>query len=199
MNKPQNYFTVLNLRRALRLFRLLFLKIIYRGHFSFPLKSYWNIHILNKFELFQYDSMNSKLVLKVKSPVRIDRNVLIKGSSTVSLGRNVVIGRQTIIECNEKIEIGNDVMIAENVSIRDTDHSFSDLNIPMIRQKITTKPVKIEDDVWIGFGVAITKGVTISRGSVVGANSVVTHDIPPYAIAAGVPARIIKKRGEKND
>lgn len=56
-------------------------------------------------------------------------------------------------------------------------------------------PIHIEDDVWIGAGVKVLKGVTIGKGSVIGAGAVVTKDIPPYSIAAGVPCRVIGKRG----
>lgn len=85
-------------------------------------------------------------------------------------------------------------MISDAVSIRDTNHGFIDNSIPMISQPITTSPVVIEDDVWIGHGAVILSGVTIGAGSIIGAGSVVTKDVPENAIVAGVPARLIRFR-----
>jgi acetyltransferase-like isoleucine patch superfamily enzyme len=59
---------------------------------------------------------------------------------------------------------------------------------------MVSKPIEIGDDVWIGTGVKILKGVKIGKGAVIGAGSVVTRDIPPYSIAVGIPARVIKER-----
>ena len=72
--------------------------------------------------------------------------------------------------------------------------NFQDINIPMKNQGIHTSPIIIEDDVWIGYGAVITKGVTIRKGAIIGANAVVTKDVPEYAIVGGVPAKIIKYR-----
>ena len=89
-------------------------------------------------------------------------------------------------------------MIADGVTIRDTDHNYLDTKIDMINQGFSTSPVIIKDNVWIGFGAVITKGVTINSGAIVGANAVVTKDVPENAIVAGVPAKIIKYRNEKD-
>lgn len=114
----------------------------------------------------------------------------------MAFGAFLTVGRNCVVECYERIEIGNDVMIAENVTIRDTDHAFTDITFPMRMQGITTAPIKIGNDVWIGYGAVITKGVEIGDGCVIGANAVVTRSIPPYSVAVGVPAKVIKSRGE---
>ncbi len=87
-------------------------------------------------------------------------------------------------------------MAADNLSIRDTDHIFDKINIPMIRQGIRTAPVIIEDDVWIGHGVTILKGTKIYKGAIIAAGAVVTKDVPPYSVVGGVPAKIIKYRNK---
>ena len=86
------------------------------------------------------------------------------------------------------------MMIADSVSIRDTDHEFSKLYEPMINQGIKTAPVIIKDNVWIGYGAVINKGVTIHSGAIIGANAVVTKDVPENCIVGGVPAKVIKQR-----
>lgn len=120
--------------------------------------------------------------------------VLIQGSGKVSLGDRSYIGSFSVIGCNDKVEIGKGVMIAQNVSIRDTDHGFEDIHVPMIDQGIRTAPVIIHDNVWIGHGAVITKGITIGSGAIVAANAVVTKDVPENAIVGGVPAKIIRYR-----
>ena len=85
-------------------------------------------------------------------------------------------------------------MISNAVSIRDTDHDFQKINVPIFNQGIITSPVFIGDYVWIGYGAVITKGVTIGKGAIIAANAVVTKDVPEYAIVGGVPAKIIRMR-----
>jgi len=92
------------------------------------------------------------------------------------------------------LEIGNDVRIAAHVKIVPMNHIYEDPKTPIRLQKIKAIGIKIEDDVWLGVGSTVLDGVTIGKGSVIGAGSVVTKDIPPYSIAVGVPAKVIKKR-----
>jgi maltose O-acetyltransferase len=91
------------------------------------------------------------------------------------------------------ITIGKDVMIGPKTVIWGRDHGVSK-DIPMKSQPHSKKPIMISDDVWIGANVTILKGVKIGDGAVIGAGSVVTKDIPPYAIAVGNPAKVIKYR-----
>ncbi len=92
------------------------------------------------------------------------------------------------------LEIGNDVRIAAHVKIVPMNHIYEDPKTPIRLQKIKAIGIKIEDDVWLGVGSTVLDGVTIGKGSVIGAGAVVTKDIPPYSIAVGVPAKVIKKR-----
>lgn len=125
---------------------------------------------------------------------RVGLGTIIQGCGTLHPGERSFVGDYRGIGCNHRITIGNDVMIAQAVSIRDSDHATERLDIPMNRQGIVTSPVTIEDDVWIGHGAIILRGVTIGRGAVIAAGAVVTRDVPPMAIAGGVPARIIGTR-----
>ena len=119
-------------------------------------------------------------------------------------GGNIVIGQRTHIQsgCNltaalRDIRIGDDVQIAPRCAFYPYQHGFSDLDIPMAKQPITSKgDIVIENDVWLGVGVIVMDGVTIGRGAIVGAGSVVTRSIPAFAIAAGAPAKVIGYRGE---
>lgn len=133
-----------------------------------------------------------KIIMKTNSSIKSD--VLIQGSGQITIGSNTFIGSFSVLGSNEEIVIGNNVMIAQAVSIRDTDHNFKSMRIPMIKQGITTSKIVIEDDVWIGYGAVITKGVVIGSGSIIGANAVVTKDVPQNSIVGGVPARLIKLR-----
>ena len=103
------------------------------------------------------------------------------------LGQNSSIGRQ--------VSIGKYVMMGQECHIFTANHKFDKCDMPMCRQGWSeTKPVVIADDVWIGARVTILPGVHVGTGSIIGACSVVTHDVPPFAVVAGNPAKIIKKR-----
>lgn len=127
----------------------------------------------------------------------IGSNSLIEDFTTINNGvGNVEIGERTIIGLGNTIigpvVIGNDVMLAQNVVVSGMNHGYDDINLPPSRQKDVTKQINIGDEVWIGANSVITAGVTIGKHSVIGAGSVVTKDIPPFSIAVGNPARIIK-------
>ncbi len=115
----------------------------------------------------------------------------------ITIGDRVSINYDCHIGCVNKISIGNDVLIASRVYITDHSHGapdYHDISTPPSARKVYSKgPVVIEDAVWIGEGACILPNVTIGRGAIIGANSVVTKDIPPFSIACGSPARTIRK------
>jgi maltose O-acetyltransferase len=114
----------------------------------------------------------------------------------IEIGYSSHIGRNTQISCTQygDIVIGSYVMISPYVMITATIHNFDDTSTPMMLQGLSSQKVVIEDDVWVGGKSTILPGVTVGRGSIIAAASVVTKDIPPYAIAGGIPAKVIKYR-----
>ncbi|MCA9960202.1 MAG: acyltransferase [Anaerolineales bacterium] len=111
------------------------------------------------------------------------------------VGSNSNIGRYSYIGCSGKIEIGENVMMGPRVGLFAENHKFEQVDIPMKEQGIERKPIIIEDDCWLASSVTVLAGVTIGCGSIIAAGSVVTNDIPPYSVAAGSPAKVIKRRG----
>ncbi len=114
-------------------------------------------------------------------------------STEVSLGDNSGIGVNATI--SSYVTIGNDVMMGPECMIFTANHSMQRRDIPMrLQGHEQPKPVTIGSDVWIGGRVIILPGVHIGDGAVIGAGSVVTKDVPPYAIVGGNPAKVIKER-----
>ncbi len=118
----------------------------------------------------------------------------------IQFGSDVALNDYVHIGANESVVIGNRVLIASKVFISDHDHGaygkdgqHTDPRIAPWDRPIFSSPVVIEDDVWIGESVSVLAGVRIGRGAIIGAMSTVTKDIPPYCIAVGSPARVIKK------
>jgi len=96
------------------------------------------------------------------------------------------------------LRIGAQVQLAPQCALSPYEHGVDDLTQPIRLQPIQSRgDIIVEDDVWLGVGVKVLDGVTIGRGAVIGAGAVVTRDVPPLAIAAGVPARVIRLRGER--
>lgn len=113
----------------------------------------------------------------------------------IIFGDNIRINRGVTLTSYTQIHIGSFTIIGEFASLRDANHGM-ETGTPMRLQPHTSAPIRIGNDVWIGRGSCILPGITIGDGAVIGANSVVTRDIPPYAIAAGAPARFLRQREE---
>jgi acetyltransferase-like isoleucine patch superfamily enzyme len=111
----------------------------------------------------------------------------------VTIGDRCLIGRGSGIVGHFSIEIGNDVWTGHNVYITDQNHGYEDVTRPISQQSQPERAVKIGDGSWLGYGSVVLPGVTIGEHCVIGANSVVTHDVPSFSVAVGVPARVIKK------
>lgn len=128
----------------------------------------------------------------------ISRNCVIQGKTAgVTIGAKTDIGCNVILSSGGGIQIGDSVLIAGNCYIGGGRYVIDRLDIPIMEQGVYTKgPVVIGDGVWLGAGSVVLDGVRIGKGTIVGAGAVVTKDLPEYAIAAGVPAKVIKMRME---
>lgn len=134
------------------------------------------------------------LAKKCGSNVSVHPDVYILNPEKLIVGDNVSIHPMCYIECAGNVEIGNDVAIAHNVSILSTTHTYDSLDEKIKYQNMECKKTFIGSDVWIGAKSTILAGKTIGNGCVIGANSVVTHDVFDFEVHAGIPARKIKTR-----
>jgi len=114
----------------------------------------------------------------------------------IEIGDRVALNANVYINAciGGRIVLGNDVLVAPNVVMRSSDHVTTALDTPIALQGHRADEIIVEDDVWFGSNVTVVGGVRIGRGAVVAAGAVVTHDVEPYTIVGGVPARAIKKR-----
>jgi acetyltransferase-like isoleucine patch superfamily enzyme len=130
--------------------------------------------------------------------LQIGRGLLLEANATISadtgrirIGKDVYISRGATIGAVQLVEIGDHCLVGPGCYVTDADHRFDDPEVPIPLQGMLSKgPTIIEDNVWLGANVVVTSGVRIGRRSVVGANSVVTRDIPPYSKVAGSPASV---------
>lgn len=117
--------------------------------------------------------------------------LLISGNGTIRIERNVYINRGTMIDASESILIGNNTMIGPLCYITDHDHGTMP-GVPIGEQELVASPTVIGENVWIGAGATVLKGVTVGKNAVIGAGAVVTKDVPEAACVGGVPARSLR-------
>lgn len=115
----------------------------------------------------------------------------------VSIGDRCLIGRQSSIVGHLSITIEDDVFFGPNVYVTDQNHAVGQLDLPIGKQSEPEQPVVIGEGSWLGTNAVVLPGVTIGRHVAVGAGSVVTSDLPDNAIAAGVPARVLRIEGDE--
>ena len=165
----------------------------------------WYIRLLAP--LYQHRAWSSKIYWSVRMDTppyrrfRLGRKSVIESYCCINNAvGDVTIGDHTRVglHCTVigPVCIGNHVNLAQGITITALNHNFADSNRKIDEQGISTKPVVIGDDVWIGANAVILPGVTIGRHVVVAAGAVVTKDVPDYSLVAGVPAKEIKKLRE---
>ncbi len=111
----------------------------------------------------------------------------------ISIGEGTFLNLGVMVAAGQLVEIGNHCMLANGCFVTDADHRFDDPVRPVPWQGFTSRgPTRLGDNVWCGANVVVTGGVSVGERCVIGANSVVTHDIPPLSVAAGAPARVLR-------
>lgn len=129
----------------------------------------------------------------------LDSGLVIEAYGRVDVGDRVIFGHHVTIGARDQVTIGADSLIGELVSIRDHDHRFDDSTRPIRDQGAVVARVAIGSDVWVGAKCTVTRGVQIGDHAVVGANSVVTGNVPAWAVAVGAPARVVRFRSLDQD
>jgi acetyltransferase-like isoleucine patch superfamily enzyme len=134
--------------------------------------------------------------LEIGAGTLLEPNVWITapGDARVRIGEGTFLNMGVMVASTALVEIGSHCMLANGCFVTDGNHRFDDPARPVTWQGFTSKgPTRIGDNVWCGANVVVTSGVTIGERCVIGANSVVTTDVPPGSIAAGAPARVLRR------
>jgi acetyltransferase-like isoleucine patch superfamily enzyme len=112
----------------------------------------------------------------------------------VRIGSKTVLGQECTISAYQHVSIGEQCILADRVMLIDFDHNVAEVERPIRAQGIYKRDVRVGNNVWIGYGAQILRGVSVGDNSIIGASAVVTTDVPANAVVAGVPARIIRMR-----
>jgi acetyltransferase-like isoleucine patch superfamily enzyme len=133
--------------------------------------------------------------LEIGRQALLEPNVWLTGPAParIRIGQGSFLNIGVMVAAAELVEIGDHCMLANGCFVSDASHRFDDPEKPVPWQGFTSKgPTRVGDNVWCGANVVITSGVTVGERCVIGANSVVTGDLPSHSIAAGAPARVLK-------
>jgi acetyltransferase-like isoleucine patch superfamily enzyme len=117
----------------------------------------------------------------------------------VEIGAKTVMGQECTISAYQRVRIGDECVIADRAMFIDFDHGMVEVERPIRLQGIYKRDVEVGNNVWIGYGACILRGVSVGDNSVVGTNTVVTKDVPANAVVGGIPARIIRMREAPGD
>jgi acetyltransferase-like isoleucine patch superfamily enzyme len=112
----------------------------------------------------------------------------------VSIGAKSVIGQECTISAFQHVSIGRECIVADRVMLIDFDHGVVEVERPIRHQGIYKRDVRVGNNVWIGYGACFLRGTTVGDNCVIGTSSVITKDIPSNAVAAGIPARVLRMR-----
>ena len=119
--------------------------------------------------------------------------ITVGDDAKVRIGEGTFLNIAVMVAAAQLVEIGSHCMLANGCFVTDANHRFDDPDTPVPWQGFSSKgPTRIGENVWLGANVVVTSGVTIGKRCVIGANSVVTQDIPPFSIAAGAPAKVLR-------
>mgnify|MGYP005993289087 CR=1 FL=1 len=168
-------------------------------------------HGSGKFSLEDFKKIGDNVVIEdgalifhcenitIEKNVYIGHNTILKGyyKNEMIIGEGTWIGQNCFFHSAGGIEIGKNVGIGPSVKILTSNHISEYIEKPVLHNPIEFKKVIIEEDSDLGVGSIIMPGITIGKGSIVGAGALVTKDVPPYSIAVGNPAKIIRNRKDK--
>ncbi len=121
-------------------------------------------------------------------------NALRCHEGNMRIGDKCVFGKANTVNAYLDVEIGASTIVADWAYICDFDHVFSDVHVPIKDQGIAKSPVRIGPDVWVGTKVSVLRGTHVGRGCVLAAHCLVNEDLPPYSVAVGIPARVVRDR-----
>jgi acetyltransferase-like isoleucine patch superfamily enzyme len=121
-------------------------------------------------------------------------NKLRAHEGNLRLGPKVVMGRDNVVNTYLDIEIGRNALMGDWIYVCDFDHIYDRLDMPIKKQGLVKTPVRIGEDVWVGEKASILRGADIGAGSVIASQSLVKGHIPPFSIAVGTPARVVRSR-----
>jgi galactoside O-acetyltransferase len=162
-------------------------------------RMYWS----GKFHYCSHFYLSTGCIIKAPENISVGKDVFIMHNSCLYANDNGIIKIGDRVGINSNVQVGaaengeiimgNDVLIGPNVVIRASNHRYAQRHIPINKQGHTGGKIIVEDDVWIGSNVTILPNVTIGKGAIIGAGAVVDKDVPPYTLAGGVPARVIKE------
>jgi acetyltransferase-like isoleucine patch superfamily enzyme len=127
----------------------------------------------------------------------VGQGVTLIGFDGLTIGRGVAIPRGVTLDGRGRLTLGDHVLIGFDTTILTRTHRSDRLDVPVQHQGMDDAPVTIGNMAWLGTRSIVLPGVTIGEGAIVGAGSVVTHDVEPYAIVGGAPARFIRRRGDE--
>ncbi len=138
--------------------------------------------------------------IRLGDRIYIDRGIVLRACEGGSIDIGDDFGAngnvRLIADCGGRIEIGDKVIIGPNVVLRAADHAMERIDLPIREQGHAAGVIRIGNDVWIAANVVVLRDVSIGDHAVIGAGSVVTGDIPPYAVATGAPARVVRMRDQ---
>lgn len=157
------------------------------------------LHVLRLLHYYSYSHVQPRRRMTLADGARIAPNVSIANGERISIGAGTKVGERCHLwagDSSGRIAIGDYCRLAPGVFVTASDYRFEP-GVRFLNQSRNEQDVVIGDDVWLGAGVFVAAGVTIGDGCIVGAGSVVTRSLPPNSIAVGVPARVVRERGDE--